>query len=50
MDTELTKHLNSKRKRGEFFRLYEELQAEIANDGEEGVDRDIEEALKAARL
>jgi prevent-host-death family protein len=43
------KYLSMKRNRDEFFRMYEELQGE-ASGGEGGtIDRDIEEAVQAAR-
>ncbi len=43
------KYLSMKKEREEFFRMYDELQAEIVREEKEGADRDIEEALKAAR-
>lgn len=38
-----------KRERDEFFRMYEAFQAEAVGDKEESIDRDIEEAVKAAK-
>ena len=35
--------------RDEFFRMYEAVQTEAAGGDEESIDRDIEEAGKAAR-
>jgi len=43
------KYLSMKKERDEFFHIYEALQAETAKGEKEGIDRDIEEALKAAR-
>jgi len=43
------KYLSMKKEREDFFRMYDELQAEIAREEQEDTNRDIEEALKAAR-
>lgn len=43
------KYLSMQKERDEFFRMYEALQAEAAGGEKEGIERDIEEALKAAR-
>lgn len=45
----IEKYLSMKRERDEFFRMYEALQAEAAGSNEESIDRDIEEAAKAAK-
>jgi len=43
------KYLSMKKEREEFFRMYDELQAEVGRKEKEGADLDIEEAIKAAR-
>jgi prevent-host-death family protein len=43
------KYLSMKRKRDEFFRMYDAMQAEVAAEDAANIDRDIEEALAAAR-
>ncbi len=45
----IEKYLSMKRERDDFFRLYGELQAAAAGGNEESIDRDIEEAVRAAR-
>ena len=43
------KYLSMKRERDEFFRMYDAMQAEVAAEDATNIDRDIEEALAAAR-
>lgn len=43
------KYLSMKRERDEFFRMYDAMQAEVATEDAANIDRDIEEALAAAR-
>lgn len=43
------KYLSMKRERDEFFRMYDAIQAENAAEDAADIDRDIEEALAAAR-
>jgi prevent-host-death family protein len=43
------KYLSMKRERDEFFRMYDAMQAEVAAEDVANIDRDIEEALAAAR-
>jgi prevent-host-death family protein len=43
------KYLSMKRERDEFFRMYDAMQAEVADEDAANIDRDIEEALAAAR-
>jgi prevent-host-death family protein len=43
------KYLSMKRERDEFFRMYHAMQAEVAAEDAANIDRDIEEALAAAR-
>jgi hypothetical protein len=43
------KYLSMKRERDEFFRMYDAMQAEVAAEDAANIDRDIEEALVAAR-
>ncbi len=43
------KYLSMKKEREEFFRMYDELKAEVGREEKEGADLDIEEAIKAAR-
>jgi prevent-host-death family protein len=43
------KYLSMKRERDEFFRMYDAMQAEVAAVDAANIDRDIEEALAAAR-
>ena len=45
----IEKYLSMKRERDDFFRMYEALQAEAAGSSKESIDRDIEEAVKAAK-
>ncbi|KAF0219166.1 MAG: prevent-host-death family [Geobacteraceae bacterium] len=45
----IEKYLSMKRERDEFFRMYEALQTGAAGGDEESIDRDIKEAVKAAR-
>jgi prevent-host-death family protein len=43
------KYLSMKRERDEFFRMYDAMQAETEAEDAANIDRDIEEALAAAR-
>ena len=43
------KYVSMKRERDEFFRMYDVMQAEVADEDTANIDRDIEEALAAAR-
>jgi prevent-host-death family protein len=45
----IEKYLSMKRERDEFFRMYDAMQAEVADEDAANIDRDIEEALAAAR-
>ena len=45
----IEKYLSMKKERDEFFRMYEALQAEAAGGDGVDIDREIEEAVKAAR-
>jgi prevent-host-death family protein len=45
----IEKYLNMKKDRDEFFHMYEVMQAAAARGDKESIDRDIEEAVKAAR-
>jgi prevent-host-death family protein len=43
------KYLSMKRARDEFFSMYEELQATVAGGDEEGIAKDVDEAVRATR-
>lgn len=45
----IEKFLSMKKEREEFFRLYDQIQGQTRPGGADEVDRDLDEAVKAAR-